>query len=71
MIPDRFRSRRAYCGWIRRGPGCWQRGQEVILRRETGVWYWYPDGLDGKRAVGPFRSMRAARLRALRGGTHV
>lgn len=53
------------CGWTLAAPGRWLRGGEVILRREPGVWYWYPDGVDGRRKIGPFKSMRAARLRAL------
>jgi hypothetical protein len=67
-----LRQARSWCGWIYAGPGRWQRGREVILKRSSGVWYWYPDGLSGKRAVGPFMTRKGARLRALRGrGTRI
>lgn len=57
------------CGWRLTAPGRWQRGHEVIFRRSPGVWYWYPDGLSGTRAIGPFKTMKGARLRALRGAS--
>jgi hypothetical protein len=56
------------CGWTLVAPGRWHRGDEVILRRSPGVWHWFPDGLSSKRKVGPFKSMRGARLCALRRG---
>lgn len=60
--------RHVRAGWSPKGPGLWQRGDEVILRRKSGVWYWYPDGLGGKRPIGPFMSMSGARRRAVRRG---
>ena len=60
------------CGWLLAAPGVWQRGREVIARRSAGVWFWYPEGLDGKRKIGPFMTMKGARLRSLRGaGTRI
>jgi hypothetical protein len=63
-------SAKVQCGWVLVGPGCWQRGQEVICRRAPGVWFWHPDGLEGKRRIGPFMTMKGARLRSLRGIGH-
>ena len=60
-------SSKVQCGWTLVGPGCWQRGQEVIRRRAPGVWFWHPDGLEGRRHIGPFLTMKGARLRSLRG----
>jgi hypothetical protein len=64
-----FAPAKAQCGWFLTAPGRWQRDREVIFRRSPGVWYWYPDGLGGTRAIGPFKTMKGARLRALRGAS--
>jgi hypothetical protein len=61
--PVVYRHERA--GWSLYAPGWWRRGDEAIFRRHTGVWFWYPDGLGGRRAIGPFMTMSAARRRAV------